>query len=306
MKNKINRDLQITSWLSIFLHLLFMNLIIILSKFIFLEEHINPFIFLFLRNLFSFIILLPITFKIFLRTFKSHKYHVSFKRSFAGILAISLWSYAYAYIPLSTATTLTFLVPLITVALARIFFYEKLKVERLVVILISFLAVIYALRPSFGSANIYYIITLIAVVLWSFSNIFRKQSAAAGDIKVFICYYSMWSIILTFLVALPFFYINSAVYINYKIIVFAFFCGVLTVLANLLSFNNYKNNEVGVVQSFDFLKLVIMGFADVLIFNSQINPNIFVGSVVIIACSAWMLYHENKKIRSINLKKGLL
>jgi S-adenosylmethionine uptake transporter len=298
----ILRRVSLWPWVLIIIHILISNAIVIISKYVFTSVKINPFVFVFLRNVVAFLILLPVILPVFLKTYKTHNFFLSFFRSFTGILAMSLWSYGYSHIPLSTATTLTFIVPIITLILARFILKEKTSLSRWLIVCLGFAAVVLALRPSFGSSNIYFILIGICTVLWSFANIFRKISSKSGGLKSFLCYYSFWSVILTFIVALPFISLpelKAGFSVHSLIIPLVMITGVLTAVINIMSFNTYKNNDVGVVQGFDFFRLIFVSIADVFLFNTSIHANLFIGSFLIVVCGIWLVYHESKKLKSV-------
>jgi S-adenosylmethionine uptake transporter len=282
------------TFLFIILHILFTTAIVVLSKYSFASTGLNPFYLLFLRYLFSFIILFPIIYSTFLATYKKHNFKVSFQRSFINISALALWSYAYSHIPLSTATTLTFVVPIFTIIIAEFYLKEKFLLSQKTLVLISICGVVIVLHPKINEASFYYLIILIATILWSISNISRKVSSKVSDIKTWMCYFSIWSLVLTFLMALPFF---SAIPI--RLIPVIVILSILTALANIMSFNAYKKSDASFVQSFDFLRLVFASLADIILFNHSIELSLIIGSCIIIISSILLIVSENKKIKSL-------
>ena len=276
--------------------------IVVLSKYAFVNSDINPFFFLFLRQFLSVLLLLPFILPVFLKTYKTHNFLVSFQRSAINITALALWSFGYAGIPLSVATTFTFAVPVFTIFIAEFYLKERVTIFHKIVLGISIFGIILALRPSFTSPNIHYVITLLATFLWSISNIVRRISSTKTDFKTWICYYSFWSAILTFLFALPFF--SKVPLYLVPIIVIA---GILTAITNYLLFNIYKDHEASFVQSFDFLRLVFVSIADVFIFKQSLSLYIFIGSFFIIASSILFLWNEKNKVRAgIKSKKPVI
>ena len=285
----------------IIIHIILATLIVVVSKYTFIETEISPFFLLFLRNLVSFIILFPIIFPVFKKTYKTHNYKVSSMRSITGISAIALWSYSYSNIPLSTATTLMFVTPIITLILASFYLKERISATRIIVILLGFLGVLIALRPTFGEKNIFYILILVAAFLWSLSNISRKVSSNTNNVNTWLCYYSLWSLCLTFIFAIPFFAKITLVALPLIII-----AGVLTAFTSVMSFNTYKHNDVSLVQSFDFLRLIFASLADIFIFHQTLNSGIFIGSFIIICCVLWLVIRESRKLKSITKESSII
>jgi S-adenosylmethionine uptake transporter len=282
------------TFIFIILHIILTTSIVVLSKYSFSSAGLSPFYLLFLRYLFSFVILFPVILPTFLATYKHHRFKTSFRRSFVNVSALALWSYAYSHIPLGTATTLTFLVPVFTIIIAEFYLKEKFLLIQKLLVLLSICGVIIVLHPSINEASFYYIITIFATILWAISNISRKVSSNVSDVKTWICYFSIWSLILTFIVALPFF---STIPI--KFIPIIAILSILTALANIMSFNAYKKSDASFVQSFDFLRLIFASLADILLFKQSVEFTLILGSFVIIVSSILLIVSEKKKIKNL-------
>ena len=276
----------------IVMQIILATFIVVLSKYSFVNSGISPFFLLFLRHLLSFFLLLPFILPIFLKTYKNHNFFISFRRSFINILALALWTFGYSNIPLSVATTFTFAVPVFTILIAEFYLKEKVTTFHKILLCISTFGIVLAIKPSFSSWNLYYVITIIATILWALSNIVRKIASTKNDFKTWICYYSFWSLILTFLFALPFF---SAIPI--KLIPIIAFVSVLTAITNFMLFHIYRQHKANFVQSFDFLRLIFVSIADVFVFHQSLSVSIFVGSFFIIISSALFLMKEKREIK---------
>jgi S-adenosylmethionine uptake transporter len=284
---------HLTPFFLIIIHILFANFIVIISKQAFVSSNIHPLFFLFLRNLLSALILLPIILPVFLQTYKIHKYKASFSRTVPAVMAITIWTYAYSHIPLTHATILTFIIPIITLIFANFLLKEKISTNRVIVILIGLVGVLIAIQPSFNKFNVYYLLVLIATTFWAIANIARKISTQ-NNIKNFLCYYAFWSVICTFLISIPFWE-----KIPLKVIPLILVAGILTAIVNVMSFNSYKYNDVSLVQSFDFLRLIIVGTADILLFGGELTANLLIGSGVIVLASIWLILHESRGLQKI-------
>ena len=276
----------------IILQIIFATSVIVISKYLFINSGISPFFLLFLRYFFSFILLFPIVFPIFISTYKSHNFGLSFRRAFINILALALWSYGYSHIPLSVASTFNFATPVITILIAEIYLKEKITKLHRFTLFLSIMGIFIALRPNIQEFNVYYIILFLSTILWSFSNITRKIASAKANLTTWMCYYSFWSIILTSIFAIPFFS-----KIPLQIIPIIIILAIFTSLSNILSFYIYKKSEASFVQSFDFLRLVFVSIADIAIFHNSVSVYIFIGSFLIITSSAFVLFNEKKKIK---------
>ena len=291
----MRHEFSIRPFLLIILHIFIATSLISISKYTFTKIDINPFLFLFYRNAASFVILLPLIIPVFTASFKIHRYHISFLRSGSGILAITIWTYAYSNLALSTATMLTFITPVITLLLASRILKERLSKTRIVVICISFIGVFIAIKPQFEGEWFYYLLVFISCLFWSIGNISRKMASNINNVKNWICYFSIWSVVLTFFFALPFIKLPDL-----NLLPFILVAGILTAFANIMSFNAYKASDVGVIQSFDFLRLIFASLVDVFVFHHTLTFSLYIGSFLIISSCVFIIYSENRKIKKLN------
>lgn len=291
----MKHEFKLKPFILIIIHICIATALISISKYTFKQIDVNPFLFLFYRNAASFIILLPLIVPAFLISFKKHRYHISFMRSGSGVVAIAIWTYAYSHLALSTATMLTFITPILTLLLASRFLKERLSKTRIAVILISFIGVFIAIKPQFQGEWFYYLLVFISCIFWSIGNISRKVASNISNIKNWICYSSIWSVILTFLLALPF-----IKFPDFNLLPFILIAGILTAFANIMSFNAYKASDVGLIQSFDFLRLIFASLVDVFIFNHKLTVGLFIGSFIIISSCIFIIYSENRKMQKLN------
>lgn len=287
--------MNIKPFLLILLHIIIATALISISKYTFTNNDINPFLFLFYRNFISFIILIPIIIPVFKATFKTHKYYISFSRSGAGIVAIAIWTYAYSHLALSTATSITFLTPIITLILATKILKEKLSKTRIILIVVSFIGVFIALKPTIEGEWFYYLLIFISTIFWAIGNISRKVASSVHNVKNWISYFSMWSVIFTFIIAIPFIKMPTL-----NLLPFILIAGILTAFANIMSFNAYKSSDVGIIQTFDFLRLIFASLVDIFVFNQIVTINLFIGSFLIIFSCIFIVYSENKKMQKRN------
>jgi drug/metabolite transporter (DMT)-like permease len=278
------------TFILILIQIIVATCIIIISKYSFASSGINPFFLLFLRYFFSFIILLPIILPVFLSTYKEHKFNRSFRRTFVGISALAIWTYCYFHIPLTVATTFTFLIPIITIIIAEFHLRERVTKVHKVLLCSSFVGIVIAIHPAEIKLNIYYLISILACILWAFGNISRKVASSNIKLKVWLCYYSMWSMILTLIFALPFFS-----KIPLRLLPPLILLAILTATVNIISFEVYKRSNATFVQTFDFLRFVFIVIADVLIFDQQLTILTVVGSFVVIISSSLILFIEKSK-----------
>jgi S-adenosylmethionine uptake transporter len=295
MQNLITKQKEVKkAFRFIIMHIILLTSIVILSKYSFASAGIHPFFLLFLRYAFSFVILLPIIVPAFLKTYKIHRFKTSFRRSFINISALALWSYAYSHVSLGIATTLTFIVPVFTIVIAEIYLKERFLLIQKILVFVSLIGVFISIRPNLGEGSFYYFIIFIATILWAISNISRKVSSNVSDVKTWICYFSIWSLILTFFLAIPFY---SPIPI--RLIPVIAVLSILTSFANIMSFNAYKQSRASFVQSFDFLRLIFAGMADIFIFGQSFHFSLVIGSFLIIFSSACLLFIENKNLKLI-------
>lgn len=96
-------------------------------------------------------------------------------RGVAHTLAVLLWFYAMARIPVAEVTALGYTSPIFVTIGAALFLGERLRIRRIVAIVIALVGVLIILRPGFQEIGMGQLAQVIAAPVFAASFIFAKQ-----------------------------------------------------------------------------------------------------------------------------------
>jgi drug/metabolite transporter (DMT)-like permease len=143
----------------------------------------------FIRYLIGVILLLPVMWRMRWRGIRPGSFRLYFYRGLLHGVAVMLWFFAMARIPLSEVTAIGFSTPVFTALGAILIFREKVKARRMLAIAAGFIGTLVILRPGFQTIEIGSLAQLVAAFLFAGSFLFAKQmtkSDSSGDILVML------------------------------------------------------------------------------------------------------------------------
>ncbi len=143
----------------------------------------------FIRYSIGVILVLPMLWRMRWRGIRPSSFKLYFYRGILHSVAVMLWFFAMARIPLSEVTAIGFSTPVFTALGAILIFHEKVKIRRMLAILAGFVGTLVILRPGFQSIEAGSLAQLIAAFCFAGSFLFAKQmtrSQSSGDILVML------------------------------------------------------------------------------------------------------------------------
>ncbi len=143
----------------------------------------------FIRYLIGVFLLLPMLWRLHWRGIRPDRFRLYFLRGILHGIAVMLWFFAMARIPLSEVTAIGFSTPVFTALGAILIFREQVKTRRMMAILAGFVGTLIILRPGFQTIEAGSLAQLIAAFCFAGSFLFTKhmtQSASSGEILVML------------------------------------------------------------------------------------------------------------------------
>ena len=139
-KNLLGAILLGTSWLFFTVEMTFVRLLV---------PDFSIYLIVFLRLATQAILLAPLAFHDWNKISGTSRFKLHFLRATLSVLGMALFYFAFANLPMATATTLTFTVPAFVSILAAVFLSERVGLNRLLAILLGFIGVLVIMRPGF-------------------------------------------------------------------------------------------------------------------------------------------------------------
>jgi len=141
----------------------------------------HPFIVVFFRNLFGFVVMLPFLLRGGAGMFRTTRPGMHLLRGFLNAGSMMMWFYALSLIVLADATALTLTGPMFVALFAILFLGERVGPWRWGAILVCALGAFCVVRPGFQEVSLGAMLTLGCVCLASLSKICAKKLTAVDD-----------------------------------------------------------------------------------------------------------------------------
>ncbi len=130
---------------------------------------LDPFVLVFYRNLFGFLVIIPMLMRTGWSGLHTNHYQLLFLRGFLGIIGMSAWYYSLVYVPITEATALSFTGVVFTALAAIIFLKERVHLRRWLAILGGLVGALVVLQPSTGQFDPLLLLVLFSSAFWALS-----------------------------------------------------------------------------------------------------------------------------------------
>jgi drug/metabolite transporter (DMT)-like permease len=259
---------------------------------------------IFLRNIFAFLIFVPIVLYYGVGKFKTNKLMLHALRSVTGLISMLIFFYSISKMNISVVTAISFTAPLFTAIFAIYFFKDKLNIHQTFALFVGFIGVMVVVQPGGESFNPLSLLVLVCTVFWALSGILIKKLSET-DTPMAITFY-MTIFMIFFSAPLAFIDWKAPSLDNY-LWVFG-----IALTSNLLQYSLAKSltyADFSVVLPFDFTRLIFSAGIAYLLFGEQMDINAALGSVIILAAAFYAALNERRKIRRLtaisSMAKGL-
>jgi drug/metabolite transporter (DMT)-like permease len=259
---------------------------------------------IFLRNIFAFLIFVPIVFYYGFAKFKTNKVGLHVLRSVTGLISMLIFFYSISKMNISVVTAISFTAPLFTAIFAIYFFKDKLNIHQTFALFVGFIGVMVVVQPGGEAFNPLSMLVLICTVFWALSGILIKKLSETDTPMAITFYMTIFMIIFSAPLALMDWAKPS---LDNYIWVFG-----IALSSNLLQYSLAKSltyADFSVVLPFDFTRLIFSaGFAYIL-FGENMDINAAFGSIIIVSAAFYAALNERRKIRRLteisSIAKGL-
>jgi len=143
----------------------------------------------FIRYLIGVVLVLPLIWRMRWRGIRRQRLGLYLLRGLVHGVAVMLWFFAMARIPLSEITAISFSTPIFTAIGAILIFREQIRARRMLAIAAGFVGTLVILRPGFQSIEAGSLAQLIAAFFFAGSFLMAKkmtQREHSGDILVML------------------------------------------------------------------------------------------------------------------------
>jgi len=259
----------------------------VMSKY--LGTRLHSFEVAFFRFFFSSIILLPFIVYYGKNTLKTSRPFVHILRGLLLFFGMTSWTYGLTIAPVTTATVVSFSIPLFTLILAVFFLNENIIWQRWVVTIVGFIGLVITLKPHAEDFNPEILYFVLAAISFAMLDIINKKFVIKESMISMLFY----SAIVTAVVSLP-------VASQYWLTPSSFELALLFILGSsgslILFFllKAFSMVDATATAPYRYLELVISAIAAYLIFNEFPDKSTLHGAVIIIPATLFIIYSEKK------------
>ncbi|ABV75715.1 DMT family transporter [Rickettsia rickettsii] len=259
----------------------------VISKY--LGTRLHSFEVAFFRFFFSSIVLLPFVVYYGKNTLKTSRPFVHILRGLLLFFGMTSWTYGLTIAPVTTATVVSFSIPLFTLILAVFFLNENIIWPRWVVTVVGFIGLVITLKPHAEDFNPEILYFVLAAISFAMLDIINKKFVIKESMISMLFY----SAIVTAIVSLP-------VALQYWLTPSSFELALLFVLGSsgslILFFllKAFSMVDATATAPYRYLELVISVIAAYFIFNEFPDTSTLHGAVIIIPTTLFIIYSEKK------------
>lgn len=241
----------------------------------------------FIRYVFGALIFLPFLGRIFsgLPTGRVAGLHVM--RGLVHGVAVMLWFFAMARIPIAEVTALGYTSPIFVALGAAIFFGERLHLRRIAAVAAALIGALVILRPGFEQISVGQLAQLGAAPMFAGSFLLAKRLTETEDPLVIVV---MLSFMCT-LVLLPGAILNWTEP-SYAEIFWLALTAVFATLGHYTMTRAFRAAPLTVTQSVGFLQLVWAALLGVVAFGEPIDPFVVLGAGIVVAAATFISHRE--------------
>ena len=261
---------------------------------------LDPFVLVFYRNLFGFLVIIPMLMRTGWSGLHTNHYQLLFLRGFLGIIGMSAWYYSLVYVPITEATALSFTGVVFTALAAIIFLKERVHLRRWLAILGGLVGALVVLQPSTGQFDPLLLLVLFSSAFWALSITVIKFLSRTDSTISMVAWMSVLMTALSFPFALYFWQWPVGEQWLWLVLI-----GVVGVLGNLCLVRALVVADTSAVMSIDFLRLLWGALIGYYFFGDQIVASTWVGGFLIVISGSYIILRESRLKKKVPYRTDL-
>ena len=250
----------------------------------------------FFRNLFAFLVFLPLLAVRGASLLSSEQIKTYGWRCGIAVISMQAWFYALYLIPLGELTAISFLAPLFGTIGAMVFLGEKVRARRWTALGVGFLGAMIILRPGAQNFGVGQICAIISAITSGYIAILVKQLTHRDDPNKIVFLTNAIMTPLSLIPALLVWRWPSA-----DVLPLLFGMGLCAVLGHVTLVRGFAATDASLVLTFEFSRLPFAVGIAYLAFGETIDIWTWVGAAVIFA-SAIYITHREAQLRQTTAK----
>ncbi len=247
---------------------------------------LHPFIITLYRAALVFVVLLPILFWQGRAVFNTSSIRLQVVRGGIGGLGMLCVFTGLSMISLAEVTVLLFTVPIFATLLSIVFLSEKVGIRRWTAIFVGFLGILIIARPQ-GSLSTGHLFIVCAALSWSTSILIAKKLTEKDTVISITFWQAMGCVPLAFIASLFVWELPSFVQLGALLGIAA-----LGTVGHAMLYAALKVGQVSVILPLDYIRIIWSAGLGFILFGQLPTLHLYVGSLLIIAATAFLSYRE--------------
>ncbi len=245
----------------------------------------------FLRFLFSTLTLLPFVIYYGTQSLKSERPLIHLMRGGLLFFGITIWTQGLAVAHITTATLISFTIPLFTLVLAVFFLNEDITWQRWLATILGFLGILIIIEPHANTFNPWVLALVIAAIMFAFLDIINKKFVVK-ETMLSMLFYSAAATTLFALIPAAQHWIAPS---SHELLLFL----LLGTSANLILYfiqKAFAIVDATAIAPYRYLELILSASLGYLIFNEVPKATTWLGAMIVIPTTLFITYSEKKRL----------
>lgn len=225
-------------------------------------------------------------------TLKSSNPMVHIARGVLLFFGMTAWTYGLTIAPVSTATVLSFSIPLFVLVMAVFFLNENIIWQRWLVTIVGFLGILVTLKPHADDFNPHVLVFVFAAVAFATLDIINKKFIIQESMISMLFY----SAIITAILSIPpaFHYWQTPTMHELSLL---FVLGASSNIILFLILKAFALVDATAVAPYRYLELVISVIFGYILFGEIPDSSTWYGAAILIPSTLFIIYSENAAIK---------
>ncbi len=248
----------------------------------------------FIRNVFSFVFLLPLIIKHGIKATKTSHTKLHLWRAFIGLIAMEAWFYSLIQLPVNTATAISFTAPLFGTIFAVLFLGEHIGIRRILALCVGFSGVLVIANPFNGASwHPIMLVALFSAAMIAAAGVIVKRLTDTEPGWRIVFYMTIFMSLMSLPPALAVWQTPTNDMLFTLCII-----GLLSTLAQLCLTAGFSRSPMVLLMPFDFTRLIFTASLAWILLAEPITTSTISGSLIIIASTVFIVWCDSNNRRN--------
>ncbi|MBQ7674237.1 MAG: DMT family transporter [Alphaproteobacteria bacterium] len=263
----------------------------VIAKYI--GQRLDPIEVIFFRFFFGFVTLLPFAISRGFSSFKTRHMTTNIMRGVLGVVSFYLYNSALVHLQIVEVVTVLWTIPLFVLILSVIFLGEAVSATRWIATAIGFVGLAFITMYDSGvsfSFKLIYLIPAAAAFLFAVQDVMIKKLVDDDSKVTMLLYFSLVTTVLSLIPAI-FVWKNPTLFELSMLFIYGAFAN----LMQYFIFRAFAATDLSALAPYRYLEFLFSAVAGFIFFAELPGLNVIMGAIILVPCTLYLGYSENKK-----------